>query len=203
MDEKRKRYVERMEELDLRASDIERRGGLKPGSVRDYLGRPDRPGNEPSIEKAVRLAKAVNWTLEQFYHNVNKIELKLRIDGVTKGQGMWSSVDRDRPEEIPLEIPTKGLVAIKVSREGEAPHLGFRAGDTIVGNKFEGPNFGNLVRTECVICTDDGQRLLGVLHPGTKKGRYNVQPLNPMVEAIHDVALAWVAPITLIVRNSH
>lgn len=202
MDAKRKRYIERMEELRLRASDVEKRGGLKPGSLRDYLGRPDRPGNEPSIEKAMRLATAIGWTLEQFYHKVNKIELKLRINGVAKGQGMWSSVDSDRPEEIPLEIPTEGLVAIKISHEGEAPHLGFRAGDTIIGNKFEGPNFGNLLRTECVIYTKDGQQLLGVLHAGSKKGRFNVQPLNPMIEPVNEVELDWVAPITLIVRGN-
>jgi hypothetical protein len=202
MDEKRKRFVARMVELERSASEVERIGHLKSGAVRDYLGRKDgRPGNEPSIERAVALANGVDWTLEQFFHKVDKIQLKLRLDGVTKGQGMWSSIERGKPEVIPLTIPTEGLVAIKISHEGEVPQLGFRAGDTIIGNKSLGPNFGNLISTECMICTEDDRKLLGVLHPGSKKTLFNVQPLNPLLPPITDVKIAWVAPITLIIRG--
>lgn len=203
MDEKRKRFMTRMDELGLRNTDVDKKARLPSGATRDYLGRPERPGNEPSIERAMRFAEAVNWTLEQFYHSVDRIQLKLRLDGVSRGQDMWSSLEHERPELIPLDIPTKGLVTIRISRDGEVPQLGFRSGDTIVGNKFEGPNFGNLVRTECIICTEDGQRLMGVLHPGTKKGFYSVQPFNPLHEPQNDLKILWVAPIAMIIRGGN
>jgi hypothetical protein len=200
MDEKRKRFKARMDELNLKNSQIDKRAGLPDGATRDYLGRTDRPGNEPSIERAMRFADAVGWTLEQFYKKVDRIRIRFSVDGVLRGAGMWSAFTNEQPETIILDVPTDGLVTIKVSPGAEVPESGLRAGDTIIASRHDGPNFGNLVRLDCIIKTRDGQELFGILHPGSQRGKYNVQPLNPRLEPVTDVQIEWAAPITMILK---
>lgn len=201
MDDKRKRFVARMAELGYSRARVDREAGLPQGATRDFLGDATHDPQEPSVDRAAKFAHAVGWTLQQFSHGSNKIGLRLRVNGVSRGRGMWSSIADRHSKIVPIDLPVEDIVSIEISAESEAPQLGFRAGDIIVGSKTSSHGLGNVVHSECIICAVDGRQLLGVLHPGSKRGRYNVQPFNPRDEPITDLEIEWAAPIHLIVRG--
>lgn len=191
------RFQARMDEKRLKPADIDRLAGFKPGSTREYIKR----GQTPSVDRAASLAAAVGWTLQQFFDGVQTIRLNLHIDGVTRGQGMWQSISGSRAEVLPIELYTESLVSIKISDDNSAPSAGLRRGDIVVGSKSFGRGIGNLIHTECIICTTDERNLLGVLHQGSKVGLYDVILLQPRAEPIRDVKIEWADPIQLIVRG--
>lgn len=191
-----------MAELKMGDTSVDDAAKLKRGSTRDFLGHSGHKATEPGLSRAARFADAVGWTLTQFYHGSDKLRLRLHVAGETKGEGMWASYAGQRPKIRSYDLPTEGLVSIEISKEFEVPQMGLRAGDVVVGNKVEGRGIGNYVRTECIIEAVDGSRYLGVLHAGTKKGRFSVQPLDSTKAPITDIEVAWAAPISMVLRGA-
>ena len=67
------------------------------------------------------------------------------------------------------------------------------------------PSFGrhidNLVGTECIVETYDGERLFKVLAKGNARGRYTLKSFDPSQDDMDDVRIKWAAPVQMILRG--
>ena len=66
------RLLKRIEELGLTNAEVCRQAGLKSSTISDI-----KRGNRPSIDRIAKLARAVNWSLDQLYDSTTGLT-KLR-----------------------------------------------------------------------------------------------------------------------------
>lgn len=78
---------------------------------------------------------------------------------------------------------------------------GYRRGDVVCGERSFGSNIDNLVGSDCIVETADGQKLFKVLARGSVHGRYTLKSFDPKKEDIPDVKIKWAAPIQMIFRG--
>lgn len=199
MDEVRKRLISRMKELGMSRAELDRKAGLPSGAIRDFLDR----DQTPAVDRMARIATAIGYTLGQLYDGLATIRVNLRIDGVTKGDGMWAQVAERHARIIPLTFVSEDTVSVEISEDDEAPGFGYRRGDVVSGQRTSGTGLSNHVGLECIIQTEDGRRLLGVLVAGSKAHLYNVRPLNIRNPEWRDLRIEWAAPIRVILRGSN
>lgn len=95
-------------------------------------------------------------------------------------------------DEIDAPFPGYGGMVARVKGNSMAPR--FRDGE-VVGFTPDGHDVGRLVGSEVVVCTEDGRMLLKILAKGTEPDRYTLLSLNRDEELIHNVAIAWAAPL--------
>lgn len=74
-------------------------------------------------------------------------------------------------------------------------------GDVVCGERSFGSNIDNLVGSDCIIETADGQRLFKVLAKGSVRGRYTLKSFDPKNDDISDVKVKWAAPVQMIIRG--
>lgn len=164
------------------------------GSYRDMIDR----GTVPSIDNARSLAKALGYTLHELFEG-DEVRLNLFVHGITKGDSMWAEVPARHARVVPITLASENMVSVEISRDDAAPHLGFREGDIISGEKV--PYSDNIREREVIALTKDGRRLVGTIYGGSKRDTVNIRPFKLGRAEIKDVTLEWVAPIQFIVRG--
>jgi len=184
----------RKTKLDLSNSKVDEMMGRPSGSYRDMVDR----GVVPSIDNARSLAKALGYTLQELFDG-NELRLNLFIHGITKGDSMWAEVPSRQARVVPITLASENMVSVEISPEDAAPHLGFREGDIISGEKI--PYSDNIREREVIALTKDGRRLMGTLYGGSKRDTVHIRPFKLGRPEIKDVVLEWVAPIQFIVRG--
>lgn len=164
------------------------------GSYRDMIKR----GTTPSVENARSLAKALGYTLTELFEG-DEVRLNLFIHSITKGDSMWAEVPSRHAKVIPITLSSENLVSVEISHEDAAPHLGFREGDVVSGEKV--PYSDNIREREVIALAKDGRRFIGTIYGGSKRDTVSIRPLRIGRPEIKDVVLDWVAPIQFIVRG--
>lgn len=114
---------------------------------------------------------------------------------------MWSEYAPNEALSIPLRLFEENTVSVSIGTNEFEPR--FHRGDIVVGAKHFGEHLDNLIGTECIVQTTDGQRLIRYLARGATAGRFNLRSFDPRQDDIANVRIAWAAPIGLIIRTRH
>lgn len=88
-------------------------------------------------------------------------------------------------------------VAIEVRGDSMTPV--YRNGDLLVAAK-KVDRLEGAVGCDCIVMTEDNERLIKFLVKGTTRGRYDLRSYNPANEDLKNVRISWAAPITWIKR---
>lgn len=176
-------------------AEVNRRVGAGPTLVNDIVSQ----GVTPSIDNLAKIADVLGVSLATLYFGEERVQVNLRITGIAGKGEMWTTLDERQANIVPLEFFDKDLVNILIADDSYEPK--FHKGDVVLGPRQEGVNLDNIIGTDCIAETEDGQRYLRAIIRGTKAGRYTLRADNPKDEDIRDVSLAWVAPVRMILRG--
>lgn len=197
MSEWRDRLAAAIAERGVGRVELTRAAGINHTALRDILDR----GVTPRIDTLAKLASALGISLAYLLEGDVSSPVALRLDGYTKGRGMWGEYEPDKAPVVPLNIFNENTVSLRIEGDEFAPR--FHRGDVVIGAKNFGPHLDNLIGEECIVQTADGQRLIGILARGAMVGRFNIKSFDPRQDDIANVRLAWAAPITMIYRDRH
>jgi transcriptional regulator with XRE-family HTH domain len=193
----RQKLVDRIQELGMSNADVCRIAGMKSSMLSDILGAKQAT---PSIANALKIAQAVNFSLQDLFTSDDNQRPYATLIGSVKGAGMWEPSLLTRPEFVELDVFALDLVWLRVDSHELRP--AYQMGDLLGGPKTVGRSIHNLSGTECIIETKDGTRLVRFLQPDNARDRYILRSRDPLIEDVANVQLAWVAPIRVIMRTS-
>lgn len=169
--------------------------GVGPTAIRDMLDR----GHAPSVDQLSKIANAVGYTLPQLLEGTERVQLLLRVHGIAGGGGMWAEVPRSHGRVLPVNFFLDDHVVIEISGNALAP--AYRDGDVIAGPKVAAAALHNLIGSDVIAELADGRRMIGILMRGSHSGTYNLRPFDAYGDEQRDIALAWAAPIRMILRG--
>lgn len=193
----RARILERIEEQGTNMEAVSLDAGFNKSYVYSIL----KGGSSPTIEKLIGVLKHINWTLEDLFGEGAPGGLKLVIQHRILSNEMWADRGTDgTPRELPLSFLSQDLVSLEVETN-EYRSAGYRRGDVVSGAPSFGRHIDNLVGTECIVETYDGERLFKVLAKGTARGRYTLKSFDPSQDDMDDVRIKWAAPVQMILRG--
>lgn len=176
-------------------ADIVRATKLNPS----YMNKVMRKGVTPSVTNLAKIAHAVGLTLGELYEGDTTSKPIIQIMGQYVGSDRWVSVDSRSAKHITLNILGEDVVAVEIATDDWAPRYG--RGDIVCGHKSSQSNVHNLIGRDCIIETQDGDRLIKYIIKGSRKNRYHVRSLMPAKGELEDLAIKWAAPITLVLRG--
>lgn len=191
----REKLRKRIEQLGLKRAEIARMAKVGPTAVRDMLDR----GHAPSVDQLAKIANVLGYTLPQLLEGTDHVQLLLRVHGISGGGGMWAEVPKAHNRVLPIDFFNEDHVVIEVSGNDLLPS--YRAGDVISGPKTTASGLHNLIGSDVIVELEDGRRLVGILMRGNNSGLYNLRPFDAYGEERRDVAIAWAAPIRMILRG--
>lgn len=171
--------------------------GLGETAVRDMLQKVANP----RIDTLEAVAEQLGYTLVELLDGRERRTTSVPIIGcVSAGEG-WTPFSGDGPiDEINIEMDGGPVIALLVRGESMVPV--YRDGDVLIGAKRATSNAHNLIGTDCIIETKDGQRYVKFLARGTQRGRFNLKSYNPAHSDLENVDIAWAAPITMVYRGA-
>lgn len=191
----RDRLQQRIDALGLTRLDVSRRAGVGPTAIRDIVDR----GQTPSVENLAKIARAVGMTLTELYEGDKRVDILLRVNGVTTGQSMWAELHGRHQKVVPLTVFDDDTVGVEVSTDNLLPS--YRRGDILCGPRSSGAAASNLAGLDCIIQTSDGERYIGILTLGQKPGQMDIRSFDPRQDGRRNAPIEWVAPIRLILRG--
>lgn len=191
----RKRLQKLIDESEgLTMKSLSLRAGLGPGAVHDVLKR----GMTPSVENFIAIAEAAGvepgWLLRGDDRFAIQIPLVGRVTGET-----WEETEA-KLGAVPFDLEEPGAIGFEVQDGSMAPV--YRPGDLLVCHRKAGKYVENLIGTDCVVRTVNGDGYVKILQRGSRIGRYNLRSYNPLFKDIEDVVIEWAAPIAWIKRGA-
>jgi transcriptional regulator with XRE-family HTH domain len=197
MSEWRDRLINRMEELGLTQAEVCRRAGVKSTMLTDILKR----GQTPSVANLFKIANAVNLSLSELYEGVVRSSAyNVRVTGILEGATVLDAARSGKDTEISVSLPRDNLETIRIRSDLLEP-AGYRRGDTVMGIRVDAQRAGNLIGKDCIVELADGHRLIAQLAKSAHVNRYNLRFFHRSQPDMEDVEIAWVAPISMILRD--
>ena len=105
------------------------------------------------------------------------------------------STVRGEQKSFVLDIPAERAVAVTLA-DAIGP---YSAGETLIGNRFEGEDLSNAVGHDCIVGLADGRIMLRRVIKGSKE-RYTLVPFASGGDVRHGQAIRWAARIVMRVR---
>lgn len=102
---------------------------------------------------------------------------------------------RGEPTYFVLDIPAENAVAVTLTE----PAGPYQAGETLIGNRFEGEDLSNAAGHDCIVGLADGRVVLRRVIKGAKD-RYTLVPFPSGADVRHNQAIRWAARIVMLVR---
>lgn len=191
----RKRLQTLIEETDgLTMKTLSVRAGLSPGAIHDVLKR----GQTPSVENFIAIAEAAGVEPGWLLRGDDRFAVKIPLVGVVSGEA-WTETEH-KLGSVPFDLDEPGAIGFEVQDSSMAPV--YRQGDLLICHRKAGRYVENLIGTDCVVRTINGDGYVKILQRGSRTGRFNLRSYNPVFKDIADVAIEWAAPIAWIKRGS-
>lgn len=191
----RERLQAAFDETNMNVAELMRRAGVPATAWHDIMKR----GQNPSVDRLARLASALGRTLDEIYLGTETDLLQLAVTGACTEGEMWEELDARGMRAVPFRMIGDDMVAVSVETMEFEPT--FRRGDVLCGRRMIGHALDNVIGKDCIVATKDGERYIKTLQRGTKPGRFTLRSIRRSPD-ITDVRVDWVAPITMILRES-
>lgn len=193
----RDRLTQRMLELGLSQAEMCRRAQVKSTMLTDILKR----GQTPSVANLFKIARAVNFSLSELYEGVvPSSEYTVRVTGIYEGGAVLDAARAGQEPDVSVSLPRDNLESIRVNSD-RLELAGYRRGDVLMGIRVPSERASNLIGKDCIVETGDGQRTIARLAKGSSANRYNLRFFHSRDADMEDVEIAWVAPISMILRD--
>lgn len=197
MSDWRDRLIKRMEELGLSQAAVCRRAGVKSTMLTDILKR----GQTPSVANLFKIARAVNFSLSELYEGVVPSSVyTVQVTGIYEGGAVLDAAQAGDNTDVSVSLPREHLESIRVNTD-RLELAGYRRGDVLMGVRVASDRASNLIGKDCIVETTDGYRTIARLAKGSRLGLYNLRFFHSRDQDREDVEIAWVAPISMILRD--
>ena len=197
MSDWRDRLIKRMEELGLSQAEVCRRAHVKSTMLTDILKR----GQTPSVANLFKIATVVNLSLSELYEGVvRSTDYSVRLTGTYEGGAVLDAAQAGETTNVLVSLPREHLESIRVNTD-RLDLAGYRRGDVLMGVRVAASHADNLAGKDCIVELADGRRLIAQLAKSNHVGRYNLRFFHRSQPDMENVEIAWVAPISLIVRD--
>lgn len=166
--------------------------GLGLTAIKDMLER----GSVPSVERLDKVAVALGVTLSELYEGDESGAQTVSVLGIASAGEGWTAPPDDSQsgfEPITMKVEEGEPVAIVVRGDSMMPR--YMDGDLLIGARRVGRAADNLIGLSCIVETEDGRRFIKFIHRGVVRGTYDLRSVNPAVDDIRGVRLAWAAPV--------
>lgn len=185
-----------IEDRGLSMKQLSIAAGLGETAVRDMLQKV----TSPRVDTVTAIAEQLGVSLTELLEGRSDGPRRVPIIGfVSAGEG-WHSFDGDDPiDEVEVAIGGSAPVGLVVRGNSMSPV--YRDGDILLGAKQPTTGLERLMGRDCIVETTDGGRFVKFLAKGTLRGRVNLKSYNPAHADLENAALAWVAPITIVIRS--
>lgn len=193
----KKRLKVRIDELGLSDKEVCERAGVSAAFLGNiWAGKTKQPG----VDNLIAVCRVVGWRLYNLFDEGSPDGLRLIVQHRIQDNEMWATRGGEKPIDFPLTFLSQDLVTLNVETNDYGTS-GYRRGDVVCGERSFGSNIDNLVGSDCIVETADGQKLFKVLARGSVHGRYTLKSFDPKKEDIPDVKIKWAAPIQMIFRG--
>lgn len=193
----RDRLIKIIDERGLNMKQLSLAAGLGETAVRDMLLKV----KSPRVDTVTAVAEQLGVSLAELLEGIPSVTRRVPIIGCVSAGDGWHPLDDEGPfDEIEISLGAGEAVALSVKGDSMTPV--YRNGDVLIGTKRATSNAHNLLGTDCIIATQRGDRYVKFLAKGTARGLYNLKSYNPAHADIVNVAIAWAAPISMVVRGN-
>jgi transcriptional regulator with XRE-family HTH domain len=193
----KQRLKDRIAELGMTDKQVCKDADVSPAFLSDlWSGKTKQPG----VGHLIAVCRAVGWTLHNLFDDGSPEGLRLFIQHRILANEMWADNGTDGPKELPLSFLSQDLVSLEIETN-EYRSSGYRRGDVVAGARSFGQHIDNLVGSDCIVETDQGEKLFKVLGKGSVRGRYNLKSFDLSQEDVKDVKIKWAAPVQMILRG--
>ena len=173
--------------------------GLGETAVRDMLTKVA----SPRIDTVMAIADELGLTLTELMEGRKLVRREVPIIGTIETAETWVPADVSHLQHITIDVDISGgaMLAVKLNTNAMAP--AYRAGDVLIGAKLPEPaqRLSEIIGVDCIIETVDGQRLVKFVARSPARQRVTLKSFNPTTPDLESVALAWAAPISVIIRG--
>jgi len=191
----RQRLYDRMSVIGINDAELCRLAGVNASTMRDV-----RAGRVPRVDRAMKIAAAVGYSLGELYEGTDRDVRSLIVVGST-GAGEVFSEQAGLVRHLEVDLMQPNTVFIDVTGDDLLPS--FRRGDVIGGVRFSGSHLDNLIGLECLLAEHAGPgRWVKVLARGSKPGRFNLRSIKPGLPDVENIKLDWAAPIKWVIRGN-
>lgn len=194
----KQRLDERIKELGLTEAEVLRRAGLNRAF---FTNLSQGKSNQPRVDYLIAIANAVGWSLYNLFDDGTPGGLRLIIQYRIQANEMWAENRAPKPKELPLTFLSQDLVSLEIETN-DYRSSGYRRGDVVSGARSFGQHIDNFIGCDCIVETQDGERLFKVLAKGSVRGRYTLKSFDPKNEDMRDVRIKWAAPVRMIIRDA-
>jgi len=199
MEDWRDRLKRIIDERGLNMKQLSLSAGLGETAVRDMLQKV----TSPRIDTITAIADELGLTLTELMEGRKLVRREVPIIGAIEHLEMWVPANVSQMQHVAIDVDLSGgaPVALRVNTTAMAP--AYRAGDVLVGAKLPdaAQRLGEIIGIDCILETADGQRLVKFVARGTSKNRVTLKGYHPTTPDLENVALAWAAPISVIIRG--
>lgn len=192
----RDRLKRLIDERGLNMRQLSEAAGLGETAVRDMLQKVA----SPRIDTVTAIAEQLGVTLAELLEGREAAIRKIPLIGyVSAGEG-WFPFEGDGPiDEVELSVGGGEAVGLVVRGDSMVP--AYRDSDILIGTKRTSTGLHNLIGSDCIICTRDGERYVKFLQKSPMRGRYTLKSYNPTHADKINVEILWAAPIGLVIRG--
>ena len=156
-----------------------------------------------NVDDAVKVAKAFGVTLEEFY--AGSLDGKPRVIAVAGKVGAGARVDLvdayakgagDYHVLCPTQLQPTNIVAVEVAGDSMEPV--YSEGDLLFYTRISHDGVpSEAIGKKCVVEDTAGNAWVKYLKAGEQPGTFSLISLNTTGANMHDVKLAWAAPVRL------
>ncbi len=189
----------RMAELGLTKTELARAIGKQPDYISNLLGGKQ---STPSIEIAIRIARALRMDLHSLFEGTKKISLGITLTGAALGEGaMWEENTDGAVAAVPLDLFGEDLIKVVIESRSFEPL--YSKGDVVMGSRTAGAHLHNLIGQDCIIKCVTSERMIAHLVKGSSRNRFVVRPIGSRDKSPStEVSIEWAAPIKLILKKA-
>ncbi|MFZ4807512.1 MAG: XRE family transcriptional regulator [Hyphomicrobiaceae bacterium] len=159
-------------------------------------------GEEVQRKHRSQLAELAGLSVAEFFHSAEQPRVIPVVGYVAGGERFIPVVQGEAGngfDHVTLSIDPDDNIAVRVRGDSMSPV--YRDGEVIVGRRLEGSDVSRAVGLDCIAMTTGGEGYVKRILKGAAPGSYRLRSYNPSYEDIEDVALAWAAPIWMIMRQ--
>jgi phage repressor protein C with HTH and peptisase S24 domain len=202
----RNRVRELLVERGLTMKAASRRAGRGDTFVRDILER----GQTPSAANLEALARVLQTNVSDLFGREESYSPeKRRIIPIIGHVGAGGEIDADFEQvREQFELPETAAIATSMVDDpigfrvkGNSMYPRFKDGETLIIDRKRSFGLDAILYNEVVCVTHDGHRCVKRLMPGSRRGVYTLESIDPSCPPIRDVAIRWASPVQVIIPN--
>lgn len=154
-------------------------------------------GKSPSTNTLLSIANALGVKVSDLFDDAAPVAVAGKVgagasvtlvDAYEKGEGLYHVA-------CPSELSGKNIVGVEV--EGDSMYPVYKGGDVLFYTRDSLGVPTGAVGSICVCEDESGQGWVKLVKNGDSAGLFNLIPINPQAESMHNTRLKWASPVRL------